>query len=211
MARVDTVEDRHSGIKVHINLDKKQMIFSAEFADWSFSHKDGEKVREETIKAIRERVSLTWTPVIEVYQENNYASIETGYGRLPMEQHETMGLRINRFYAARKLDGHWIRAKWDTPADQRLYDTRGWRWMDQDATEIKYTAHHGTWMNQKTTGEFVFPYSEELWAGLEEVIRAMRRIRQLVKDLLNDEEGIQKLISVGAGNVPLLGGGSSEN
>src|SRR5690348_1755659 len=110
MARVDTIEDRKSGIKVHINLDKKTMMFNAEFADWSFSDKDGEKVRTATLQAIRERVDLAWVPVITVFQEHDYASIDSGYGRLPPEQHETMGLRIDRFYAARKFDGWWVRA-----------------------------------------------------------------------------------------------------
>ena len=205
MAKIDVVTEPKSGVSVPITLDKKRMEFSATFADFSITDKDGEKVRDAVLRAIRERAELQWTPVIQAHQTRNYGSIGTGYGTLPLEQNEEMGLRIERFYVARKFDGNWVRAEWHTPDGERMHKAKHWHGKERDMTEVKYTSHETDQRDHdnKLKGQYLMPYDVELWAGLEEVLRKMRMIRELVKGLLSSEEGVQRLIAVGSG-TPLL-------
>lgn len=207
-SKIDTVTEPKSGVTVAITLNKKTLEFSAEFADFHITDKDGEKVRDAVLWAIKERAELTWTPVIEARQTRNYGSIDTGYGALPLEQNEEMGLRIERFYVARKFDGNWVRAEWHTPDMERMHKAKHWYSKERDMTEIKYTANETDQRdyNNKLKSEYLLPYDQDLWAGLEVVLIQMKRIRELVKGLLSDEEGIQRLIAVGNG-TPLLGKG----
>jgi hypothetical protein len=208
MAKIETVTEPRSGVSVPITLDKKRMEFTAKFADFSITDKDGEKVRDAVLRAIRERAELQWTAVIEAHQTRNYGSIGTGYGSLPLEQNEEMGLRIERFYVARKFDGDWVRAEWHTPDGERMHKAKHWHGRSY-MTEIKYTMHESETdlrYNNKLKGEYLMPYDDALWTGLEEVLRKMKMIRELVKGLLSSEEGVQRLIAVGSG-TPLLGAG----
>lgn len=208
MAKIDTVTEPKSGVSVNITLDKKRMEFSAEFADFRITDKDGEKVRDQVLRAIRERAELKWEAVIEVQQTRNYGSIGTGYGTLPLEQNEEMGLRIDRFYLARKFDGNWVRAEWHTPDKERMHKAKHWSSRTRDMTEIRYTvSEERTTFGNKSEGKYLMPYNDALWAGLNEVIIKMKMIRELVKGLLSNEEGIERLILVGSGSVALLGSG----
>lgn len=206
MPKIDTVKDDQTGVSVDIHLNKKSLEFSAEFADFSITDKDGDKVRREVIKAIRERAALVWTPVIYAVQAHQLGLIVHENVIRPEEQREQMNLEIERFYVARKADGRWIRAEWDCPVDQRMSRTKWANEIPDGASDICYTIKddRGLPYGRPTIkGKYLLPYDESLWNGLLEVIWQMKGIRELVVSLLSNEQGIAQLSAIGNG-IPLL-------
>ncbi len=208
-AKIETIKEYKSGIEVNIYLDKKKMEFGAEFADFIVTGKDGEKVKADILAAIRERSELVWTPVIraeQMYQVSTY----NGHQEIYREQRENMGLTIERFYVARKMDGSWVRVEWFTEPQHRMMHAKSWHGdIAKGATGIQYSGSvEGDWTNpSRKKGKFILPYSDALWDGLTEVLVKMKMIRELVSGLLGSEEGMAKLIAIGSGNGMFLGTG----
>lgn len=204
MPKIDTVKDNQSGIEVPIYLDKKTLVFSASFGDFRTQGSDGHKVRADVMAAIRERAALKWTPVIKARQTHNITSVQADGEEKRIEDREEMGLRIERFYAAQKFDGQWIRVNWRVDPENRMTKAAPWYEMKPTDTEIRYSSSsRERYPDFKNEGDFILPYDENLWRGLTEIIRQMKRIRELVSGLLGSEEGISRLIAVGS-DVPLL-------
>lgn len=216
MAKIEFITDKETGLQVPMTLDKKSLMFSAEFGDFRISDANGEKVRQETLKAIRERASLTWLPVImadmaaRVSRDSRYVT-DPWNMKVVKEQEaqysEHMGLSIRRFYAACRFDGKWIEVGWNLEPENRAKNGRAWyagEKMMKGSKEIIYTLNNRGQIFDDHRSEYILPYSPELWDGLCTIIDKMKQVRSAVDALLGTDEGINRLVAAGS-NVPLLG------
>ena len=207
-ARVDFITHARTGVKVALRLDKKNMVFQAEYGGQTYKSKDGGEVRAQTLKAIEESHQLTFQPVIRVeVARGNFGSVYHSRAELGVG----LGVAITRFYFSQ--EGELRQLTWED--HKRNNVTRLKRWMPPGfkGKPEEFTLPFSR-PNRLSYGSdhYYLPYSEETWEGLQRIVKNIETAKDHLNAFLVDPGVISKLIAIGTGSpYPLLKAGDIED
>lgn len=185
-----------------------------------FESKDAAEVKswiQERIKKSEKKHRLDWKPVIQV----DFDRPDTGgRRRRDDEQREIrISAEMTRFYVALSQDRtQWLKLDWDNvdpssatalDEDDRLSHAENFRKGPAAKKEESYYS--------RTVKPFTLPliegdrsyvaFTEELWAGLNEVMDTLERSAVTLVEMLGTKKGLAAIADVGAG-LKRLGSGS---
>lgn len=204
--KVDTI--RHvSGAHVDIYFNPNTsgsdaLTFSATIGDKRFRNASAEILRQEIHDYLAANASLVWHPAIVVSEVAPFSPGRAAF----------VGIEIKRVYLActdvvRELDWEDYNVEPGTFGPQpgenidsyRLSRSRQcWRGIRKVPDDLPHTAKH---VDRETT---VVPYSEELYTGLVEIDRGVRRLHARLRTLLKTNDGLQQVAFVGASLLKAL-------
>lgn len=196
------------GGNVEIRLDRADGTFSAEYGDQSFSSPEIVKVRQWLEKAVTKGTDLVWIGVIRI----------TFPRRWNRDDEHTVGINFDRFWIAKKLDGGWVKADWDTEVysdeKSRNFGEKADRLAGMTRFAIERSFRDG---REKREVEFSLPftdtfdegepknpqyylaYDEPTWAMLEKLNVTLDELQDRIKKFLGDAETRKLLISNATG------------
>jgi hypothetical protein len=195
---ISIVKHPRAGISVDIYLNHESLTFSATVAGELIAGTDGKDVERRVWRAIEASMELDWQPVIEVHTLHPFASTDEDF----------VGIEIDRFYVAvRKTDGRLLESAWSTDGHASFtYAKTFGKWSARDG-EWKLPCNDGNGRPSLMDGTLYFmAYTDELWAGLEQLIAAIRALRARLDTLLATAEGQAMIATVGAQLLKLLPG-----
>jgi hypothetical protein len=174
---LDTIDDRNTGRKVTLYLDRDTRVFYYEM--------DGERVEEREFltlerrakEDVKKRVPLQWEPRLKYDFDANrpgdrWSSDSRTMHREGGEAHLTFELDFERFEIARRPDGVLVRRKHDgdLTADER--------------DERKAGKFDGTVLySEKVPGH---PYDERVWRALNAIFDTMVDAAGKIEKLMGD-------------------------
>jgi len=196
---ISTVKHPRAGMSVDIYLDAESLTFSATVAGEIISGKDGKDVERRVWRAIEASMELDWQPVIEVHTLHPFAVTDEDF----------VGIEIDRYYVAvRKTDGRLLEARWSTDGQATFADAKTFgKWNPTSEGEWKLPCNDGNGRPSLMDGTLYFmAYTEDLWAGLEQLIAAIRALRARLDTLLATADGQAMIATVGAQLLKMLPG-----
>lgn len=197
---IKTVPFYKGGVSADIFFRKDDMQFSAHLNADRFISTEGGAVEKWVEAALKHAVELVWIPVICVL---DVGSDSYNYAGCTLELH-SISMDVSRFYVAAMPDGTVRSVTWDVKPEARLTSqSTPYAWVRDRSIysglgESKITLP----LHDDTT--HVLPYSEALWLGLNEILIGVDQLRKRIEGLLTQDEGLNKIISLGARSCLLL-------
>ena len=195
---ISTVQHPRAGMSVNVYLNQDSLTFSATVAGELIAGTDGKDVERRVWRAIEASMELAWQPVIEVRALHPFTA----------DDEDFVGIEIDRYYVAvRKSDGRLLESAWSTEGHATFtYAKTFGNWSPQDGEwKLPCNDSHGGRPSMDGTRYFM-AYTEDLWAGLEQLIVAIRALRARLDTLLATVEGQSMIATVGAQLLKLLPG-----
>lgn len=195
--KVGEITNARLGVTVDLMLDRNTLEFFAELGDLKITNKSADTVKAKMGEAIRAVSKLDWFPVVHIEQKDAFMS-----GGLE----GFVGFKTERFWMAKKPNGRLTTLPWNRYmmlATSEM-ETRWWS-MVRDATGFYWENNWGKFELPCSEGKnHYLPYTDELWAGTERLITAIKLLRERLIALISSEEGIKQLVSIGASMIKAL-------
>lgn len=205
---IDEVTFIPGGICCDIYLDKEDMVFTASIGESVERKKDGVQVRNWAYEQLKAISTLTWLPVISVLDVGESNSTKYQYNGLKLDLHE-IKIDLNRFYVASLPNGEVRTVAWDVPVERRMTRQGGPNiWVGRNTP---FQLDGGKVVPMHSGDTHILPYSEELWEGLQQLCKGIDELRSRLHLLIEDKEGVTKLIEVGRNFSRLLSAPAEEN
>jgi hypothetical protein len=186
MARIGYVEYQPAGIKLPITFTERKGRFTCTYAGTPYEHTDVGALRALVLDAIKAAYQLTWTPVIVLQ------FIATPNGRASSLAYSYLNLTRERIYIGHHPSLGYKQVHWTAQEEKRLEVSRALLdWGNEEPFTLP--AQHESY-DGKTS--LYFPYSEELWATLEEIQSYLRIATNKLSALLQTPESIATLKSI---------------
>jgi hypothetical protein len=199
--------DEVSKVKTPIRLLSDRMVFYARVGEATTENKDGDVVRKwvrEQMKLVR---NVTWTPIIIIEYEStgkpsaphfNGRYLEAAImGKIDFTARRTYAARMGQ--AARELD--WKEHDEIQDPAARVDESYSLPYPAHVLENLPYRVKR-RWKDDQI--EIVFPYDENLWAGLVGIIQSIERSRVALKAILKDEGDAGAFLRlVGSGTFPV--------
>lgn len=226
-AVVTRIKDKKTGREGAVRLDKGTMMFFARVPDVEltietkgrpyFESRDGKEVERWLalqLKKDEKPHALTWLGVIEIEFD-----VSTESGRYSRDSHAQerkikVGVEIDRFLIALSEDEtQWLKLKWaECDEKSSAYVEPEDRLQRAERFKNGPKAQLHSWdkafkLPVYYDGHNYLAYTDELWAGLNEVIDTLARSGDTLKALMTTKKGIATIAEVGAG-LKRLGSGS---
>lgn len=187
--KVDEVNYRKLGVTIDIMMDPDNLTFFARVAGETLSNPNACRLKVAVIQKLTEVIGLTWIPVIEVKEAHIWA----------MGMEAAVGFVLNRFYVAQKVNGFWVKCRWEIPADwkdssNRLSYSEDFYWLPSHG-EFSLPCSHPESQSGRV---YYLPYTDETWAGLEQMQEAIKQLKVKLREMLSSTEGTQHLARIGA-------------
>jgi len=198
--KVETITHKETGATVDIYLI--DLKFEAALpTDVCLTDSDGKRLIRRVHEWLNNNATPDWQPVIEVTPLFPFAHEGGGF----------IGFAIDRFYWAKRPygDGYLKIENWE-------HDPREW---DGDPLynpldlardfSVKIEGHapfEPPCKSHRSFGDetIYLPYTEETWAGLEQMLDAIDELNQNLSTMLSTADGIQAINVVGAKILKLL-------
>lgn len=228
---VSRMQNKRTGRAGVMRLDKTSMTFFARVPDEGSTHenrgkieyfesKDGREVErwlEAVLKKTITETAVRWLPVVEVthsIDDDDYRS-----RRRHREQMRSIGVRasINRYWIALTSDGKkWLTLSWEqadeastgclAPED-RLAAASDWRDGPKAEHDGMYRDADRAFSLPWFEGdEAIVEHTDELWAGLVEVLTTLERSGKTLSEMVGTKKGLKMIAEVGAGMKRLTSG-----
>lgn len=173
------------------NPNENALNFYAVVADERIVDNDAEVVIAKVIKLMDSSMAMKWIPIIEVNEVRPFVSSSGSF----------VGLDIERFYAAKKLDGNGYRVRWgdyderDTNAVKMNHARQIYRFNPEELPRFS-NSHHGweTWMK----------YDEATWQALCAIVDNIELLKSKLEDLVTHESGLAKIAQLGQAMTKML-------
>jgi hypothetical protein len=167
---VETISDHETGetVELFYNPNPNRNGHEAEIDDASFFHVDINELKKLVRAALIAKNKMTWEPVIHVL----LAAGASGISRA-----NVVGMELERFYMAKRVDERWSKSQWETPSDKRIASR-----MHVSTDFVIGGAVH---KNQWTDPEYYLHYTEELWQRLNEIQVVIQRSKTQLGLLLD--------------------------
>jgi hypothetical protein len=194
---ISTVKHPRAGMSVNVYLNQDSLTFSATVAGEIIAGTDGKDVERRVFQAIAASVELDWQPVIEARALHPFTAADESF----------VGIEIDRYYVAvRKTDGLLLESAWSTEGKATFtYAKTFGNWSPHDDGEWKLPCNDGHGHTSMMDGtRYFMAYTDELWAGLEQLIVAIRALRARLDTLLATVEGQAMISTVGAQLLKML-------
>lgn len=199
-ARVDWIVHHRTQTKVALRLDRKTMQFEAEYGGRTFHSKDGAEVKAQVLDAIKAQCALEFHPVIEVALRHGYSS-SSHHAEV---QAASIILELARYYYAVDGEVMWI-LSWDNFESGNLERTKGWHpHTGRERFSLPFR-REANWDDRLYAA-----YSEELWAGLQELQAVIEKARERVLELMMGDIGLESIRAMGARILRALPAGDEE-
>lgn len=180
MARIGYVEYQPAGIKLPITFTERKGRFTCIYAGTPYEHTDVGTLRAQVLDAIKAAYQLTWTPAIVLH------FIATPNGRTSSLASSYLNLTRERIYIGHHPSLGYKQVHWTAQEEKRLEVSRALLdWENEEPFTLP--AQHESY-DGKTS--LYFPYSEELWATLEEIQTYLRVATNQLFTHLQTLEGI---------------------
>jgi hypothetical protein len=206
--KMGEIKDEHLGLAVDLMMDRNARpikffaLFNGERIEDTVSTQVESKVRD----AFRAASNLKWERVISVQPLNPFHYDGDRYNC------SYIGFRIYRFVAAVRADGKVLRHNWiEGWVDEQYTETLSHNYIIGGAEVMWRDRNAGAWKlptsnNSSTRGfEHYLPYSDELWEGLNQMIKAIHELRERLDAMLGSPEGNAYIARIGAGLLAQLG------
>ena len=181
------------GVEVPIKFNAKEGLFSAEFNGQTMQNESIVSVRKALRELIEGAHQLEWVPAISVEFSDSFVN----------DEEAGVFLKYERFYLARKADGNWMEVNWNTPKDYFFYDARPYYPSRHYKSDFKIPYKM---KGDSGTPIYVLAYTEELWATLETLRAALKKVQTRLIDILgNDAQRLQLVAKLTKG---MLGTGA---
>ena len=198
---IENYEHRKAHVSVPIRFYSDEGVFRAKFNNQIFHDADIRKLRNQLFIAIEQGTSLEWQPVIIVSFGNHFR-----------EDIHLVSMSFDREWFAKRADGGWLNAEWDTkvfePGEERKFGGPSDRFHSASYFSIsRYKNGQRVDVNfeipftdREYNGTDSYPtyyiaYTEELWATLEALRDTLRKIEQRIIDVLGNERKRLELIT----------------
>jgi hypothetical protein len=192
-------------VEADIFLSREDLIFSAHLNGKSMQSKDGQAVRKWLEQQLEDACALVWIPVICVLDAEPR---NCTYNTRKLQLHD-VSVDINRFYVAALPDGSVRSVDWEVSEAERLTAHGGpYAWVGHEAKTMMVDGK--VRLPQHDEHLHLLPYTEALWAGLNELMTGIDRLRIRLHVMLRSDAGLAKLNTVGAQMLKLLGEGEPE-
>lgn len=228
---VETVRNDKTQREAKVRMEKGTFYFFCRLPDEDvtaenahsreyFESKDAHEVREwarQHIKKSEKKHRLDWKPVIRV----DFDRPERYHRNRDDEKREVrLSAELTRFYVALSHDKtQWLKLDWAQvdehsatalDEDDRLAQAEKF-WKGPKAPKDAHSWHHSSSEKPFTlpliTGDRSYvAYTEELWAGLNEVLNALENSADTLVDMLGTKKGLVAIAQVGAGVKRLTAG-----
>lgn len=199
---VDEVRFHEGGVCCDIYLDKDSMVFTAEISEQRFCDAEGHKVKAWAREQLKRVCALTWLPVISVLDVGEGGrSREYHYSSRRLELHE-ISIDVYRFYVAQLANGGVRAVDWDTPPEKRLTSHCAPPIWVRGEDRLKIEGGRVQALHEDNI--HILPYTEDLWAGLQQLCKGIDALSKKLHQLIKSDDGLLKLQNVGAGVLRLL-------
>lgn len=226
---IDKFEFHKHGITLPIHLNKDNGHFFAEYLDNNISNASLEELKRDLFNAVQANAGLEWIPYIIVTMKGGSYSItdvinsELHSSEEYQRRHErvsgSIDVRANRYWAAKRPDGHWMKCDiWDS----RDYESEGTtleaerkklekakqstflitccrRQNMHDFYEanranefsLPYTINENNFGDPKVT--HYLSYDESVWQALNAIVDKIGALNRQLAELLGTDKGRKKL------------------
>lgn len=203
---VGYVEDEKSKVKTEIRLITDRMMFYARVGEATTENKDGDVVRKWVADQMRAMRNVEWTPIIIVEYSSTRKPGQPHLNGREIEEAITGEINVTarRSYVA-KLGNALRELDWQDHAKvkdptARVDESYRIVYPAEVLTRLPYRPRVDSWSNV----EIVFPYDEQLWAGLVAIIGSIERSRAALKKILAVAGPAGEFLRhVGSGSVPI--------
>ncbi len=198
-ARVDWIVHARTGVKVALRLNKGTMTFEAEYAGITYKSKDGAEIRKQILDEIERSHQLTFYPVIIVeLEEPRY------WGRSYQARAGGVLLVARRHYYS--SDGVLRELSWEDHAAGKVDRLKRWNPVGYKGKPGDFALPYMVSKPTTTSSSYYYlPYTDEVWDGLQEIVKVIKQARDRLAVLLSAPSVIADLITIGTGTLyPLL-------
>lgn len=212
---IEQYEDKGRGITFPIcyNSNPGKNYHEATVQGETFTHLEIGEVRKWVAARIALLYSVSWQAVIEV-------RFDTGSQQWTgLDQRSSLQFDFGRFWVGRVTSGGLRRADWGKeaeipwrssfdrdqgprlPEDRRVESSKDF-WIGRDAEFAPPMIWKCRYGGESGNVSYYYPYSDELWSGLEGVKGEVQRIGILLKNLLSvDGDAYLALTTIGVSNL----------
>lgn len=187
--------------EVQIYFEAETGIFSADVYEATVRADTKDSIIREIYKEVDARQEIEWQGCIEVKKLEPWNFQPNPYGSFA-------GFEIQRYWVAKRQDGKWLQSDWrniDVSGRDQRFDHASISYDDYSDLE-SLMAGKKKYLREKRE-EFYLPYSDELWASLEDLIVRITDLDERLTKLLSTPDGIKKLMT---GSSFLLTDGSKK-
>ncbi len=168
--------------------------YHAEYGDGNFTCPTLKELKRELSTQMELANQLKWIPVIEV------KTTDTPYDE--QECGNEIDLDFERYYIAKKPDGHWTQVDWDVTPDDRFKRSRTiWDSQAKYLDNLPSTNAENLHCNQRL--EVYLPYDQAMWNSLLWLSKQIGLIRDMIKEALACPEGRLMLVNNAQKALPL--------
>lgn len=195
---VHVVEHKNSGLKVEIKMNPDTLAFSALMPDSTeLSSVNGKELARDVHIWLTKNTTLEWRDVIEVESLSPFGNTDDNF----------VGFEIERFHWAKKCDGGFVRCQWlHRPDDIDTFPQPhkcGFTYVKP--FNLRNNDFDPPCFIEEYHKYYYIPHNEELWAGLEQMLKAIHEIKVRLNEMLADPaEGHAYLAIVGANILKAL-------
>lgn len=205
---VSVVTSTNNGASANILLDQDRLDFIGEYGGVTFRDKDAGVVRQWLYKRLDEQKELSWHPIIQLITNRNDPDMSPE----KVDKKAYFKLGIARFYLGLVPGGGILMSPWEAG--------RGWEgyWESNEKklsdSELRYKHSKRFTHFELKDGELALPrtglriqyssslthyiaYTEEMWAGVLQLIKATDELGRRLSDMIESDEGQQQLLNVG--------------
>lgn len=207
-SKLEVVTDDITGRSAEIRFEKSSGYFTCTILEDEKRDRDLSIVRQWAKQILSKGISIEWTPVISAKEGGDsyrYGGVER---KRELDEFGEIEIEIDRFFIGKTPGGVWRKLDWrladDTsddviPDDERLARSEKWGELkDGETLRLPYTS-------ERFRGDgHLLRFTPELWAGLQEIIRAINAQRVTLRKLLRTKEGHAALMKYGAGDKSAL-------
>lgn len=178
-------------------LDRNELDFFAEMDGETWRAKTYDELTRTVEADLKKLIKLDWTPLIEIEIEKSHRN---SWNREETDPHRgELNFTISRYYIALARKG-WRKADWDIPVEQRSGNRAGVFYGPSKDFKIEALP----WSDDSYRIRYWLAYNDELWAGLEGLVRKTHQLREQFIDLIGKPETHKRLTEVGASLLHLL-------
>lgn len=196
---VDTIT-HSSGTRVELFIRPDTLTFVADVKDGvSMTGATAAEVRTAVIDYLNKNSRFEWIPVIHIEEKEPFASDGSFF----------IGIEIDRFYIAQDTSGQIHHLRWDEFNSPHI--RRGSIDWDRIQMSRKYygvktlalPAHDND--GHRDGKNHYIAYNESSWVALSRIQQAIGELKSKLRETLQTEQGLRRLIEFGERVTRLLG------
>jgi hypothetical protein len=196
VTKVGEYTHRETQSTVEIVYHKRDKVFRARLSDAVIEAESQKEVERKLKEHLDATMQIEWQKVLALTPDEAM-TVKSLWA--------SIGIHFKRFEVGRHPDGRLLKREWERPPTvfftgtvsnpPRIPSNFYWDTKRDGEWALPTTSKR---MNGGSVQTYYFPYTEEMWTGLEEVQKRIEELRDRLMEFLGEEAGYEQIALMGA-------------